>query len=137
VTRRKEIVVIHLKKVVPVLRVLDMSRSLAFYAGVLGFEVCWVASNDGSGTNCMLRAGAVSLLLSTGSHLGDQPSFSGTLYFDGEDVDALYDRIKDRVSVVWPPETMDYNQREFGIHDPDGYTLAFAEAALAGAGDAP
>jgi catechol 2,3-dioxygenase-like lactoylglutathione lyase family enzyme len=114
-------------KVLPVLRVTDMQRAVGFYTGLLGFEVCWRSPNDGGGENCMLRAGAVELLLSTGSHLGDRPQFSGTLYFATRGVQELYDRIRDRVQIVWPPETMEYGQREFGIRDADGYTLASAE----------
>jgi hypothetical protein len=33
----------------------------------------------------------------------------------------------------WPLEAMEYGQQEFGIHDLDGYTLAFAEAMREGA----
>ena len=36
--------------------------------------------------------------------------------------------IKNQAEVVWPLETMDYGQKEFGVRDCDGYTLAFAEA---------
>jgi hypothetical protein len=28
---------------------------------------------------------------------------------------------------VWPLEQQEYGTREFGIRDPDGYVLAFAE----------
>ena len=44
-----------------------------------------------------------------------------------EGVEEFFGRVKSRVEVVWPLETMDYGQREFGIRDLDGYTLAFAE----------
>ena len=43
-------------------------------------------------------------------------------------VQEFFERIKDQVEIVWPLETMEYGQREFGIRDCDGYTLAFAEA---------
>ena len=116
------------KKVVPVLKVSDMKKSVAFYTGVLGFTVAWEAANDGGGENCMLQAGATDLLLSTGSHLGDKPQFTGTLYFHMNGVQEFFERVKNQVEVVWPLETMDYGQKEFGIRDGDGYTLAFAEA---------
>jgi hypothetical protein len=45
----------------------------------------------------MLQAGAVDLLLSTGSHLGARLQFSGTLYFYMDGVQEFYDRLKDRV----------------------------------------
>jgi catechol 2,3-dioxygenase-like lactoylglutathione lyase family enzyme len=117
-------------KVVPVLRVTDMPQSVDFYTKILGLQVCWRAASDGGGENCMLWAGPVALLLSTGSHLGDRPQFSGTLYFNMDGVQEFYDRIRERVEVVWPLEMMDYDQLEFGIHDPDGYTLAFAEERM-------
>jgi hypothetical protein len=98
-----------------------------FYTGVLGFTVRWRADNDGDGENCMVAAGTTNLLLSTGSHLGDKPQFTGTLYFDMIGVKGFFDQIKNTVAIVWPLETMDYGQTEFGIKDCDGYTLAFAE----------
>jgi catechol 2,3-dioxygenase-like lactoylglutathione lyase family enzyme len=116
------------QKVVPVLKVSDMEKSVAFYTGVLGFTVAWRAANDGGGENCMLLAGAADLLLSTGSHLGDKPQFTGTLYFPMSGVQEFFERVKNQVEVVWPLEAMDYGQTEFGIRDRDGYTLAFAEA---------
>jgi uncharacterized glyoxalase superfamily protein PhnB len=115
-------------RIVPVLKVADLQRAVDFYTGVLGFTVGWRAANDGGGENCMLQAGPTALLLSTGSHLGDKPQFTGTLYFNLSGVQEYFERIKDRVEIVWPLEEMDYGQREFGIRDRDGYTLAFAEA---------
>jgi catechol 2,3-dioxygenase-like lactoylglutathione lyase family enzyme len=114
-------------KIVPVLRVSDMQRAVDFYTGVLGFSTCWRAANDGGGENAMLQAGATDLLLSTGSHLGGTPAFTGTLYFKMIGVREFFERIKGKVETVWPLETMEYGQTEFGIRDCDGYTLAFAE----------
>lgn len=113
--------------ILPVLKVADLPRALDFYANVLGFSVAWRAPNDGGGENAMLIAGATKVLLTTGSHLGDQPRFTGTLYFHMTGVGAYFESIRDRVEIVWPLETMEYGQHEFGIRDPDGYMLAFAE----------
>jgi uncharacterized glyoxalase superfamily protein PhnB len=66
-------------------------------------------------------------MLSTGSHLGGRPAFTGTLYFETTGVRTLYARIKDRVEIVWPLDAMDYGSIEFGVRDPDGYMLAFSE----------
>ena len=116
------------KRIVPVLKVSDMQKSVDFYTGVLGFSVAWRAANDGGGENCRLQAAATALLLSTGTQLGDKPQFTGTLYFHMSGVLEFFERVKDRAEVVWPLEAMDYGQREFGIRDGDGYTLAFAES---------
>ena len=105
-----------------------MQKSVDFYTGALGFTVALRAANDGGGENCMLQAGDTNLLLSTGPHLGDRPQFTGTLYFHMAGVQEFFEQIKHKVEIVWPLETMDYGQKEFGIRDCDGYTLAFAEA---------
>lgn len=118
--------------IVPVLRVADLARAVNFYTGVLGFSLAWRADNEGGGENAMLSAGEVSLLLSTGSHLGGRPQFTGTLYFNMMGVEEFFERIRERAEIVWPMETMEYDQREFGVRDPDGYTLAFAEEVAGG-----
>ena len=113
--------------IMPVLRVADLERAVDWYTRVLGFEIAWRSPNDGGGENCMLASGAISLMLSTGSHLGDTPAFAGTLYFDTEGVRDLYAKVKDVATIVWPLAAMEYGTVEFGIRDLDGYTLAFAE----------
>ena len=52
------------------------------------------------------------------------------LYFNMQDVRELFEMYRDNVEIVWPLEAMDYGQIEFGIHDADGYTLAFAEEVI-------
>jgi uncharacterized glyoxalase superfamily protein PhnB len=115
------------KTIVPVLKVADLERAVDFYKSVLGFSVCWQAANEGGGENCMLEAGSTNVLLSTGSHLGDQPQFTGTLYFNMAGVKDFFEKVRPNAEVVWPLETMDYGQIEVGVRDPDGYILAFAE----------
>ena len=117
------------KSIMPVLRVKDVQRAIDWYTQQLGFAVRWRAENDGAGENCLLESGKTSLIVSSGSHLGEQPGFSGTLYFEMSGVDQFYQRIKDAVEIAWPLDNMSYGTREFGIRDPDGYTLAFVEDA--------
>ncbi|HXB75410.1 MAG TPA: glyoxalase superfamily protein [Candidatus Acidoferrales bacterium] len=117
------------KKIMPVLRVQEMSEAIDWYTRLLGFDLCWRSPGDGDGENCMLQAGEISLMLSTGSHLGAKPAFSGTLYVEMDGVREFFTQIMDEVEIVWPLESMDYGTIEFGIRDRDGYTLAFAEHA--------
>lgn len=119
------------QSVVAVLKVTDLQKAVDFYSSILGFSVAWraAAANYGRGENVTLVGGATKFLLSTGAHLGDKPQFTGTLYFQMTRVRESFESIKDGVEMVWPFETMEYSQFEFGIRDPDGYILAFAEPA--------
>jgi catechol 2,3-dioxygenase-like lactoylglutathione lyase family enzyme len=112
------------QKVVPVLKVSDMQKSVAFYTGVLGFRVAWRAANDGDGENFMLQAGS-GPAPSTGSHLGGAAVHRHAVLHLA--VREFFERVKNQAEVVWPLETMDYGRR-VRRRDCDGYTLAFAEA---------
>jgi uncharacterized glyoxalase superfamily protein PhnB len=109
----------------PVLQVGDLERAVRFYES-LGFRAALREEGD-EGGHCILRWGGVELMLATGAHLGPGPAFSGTLYFNGPGVQELYARVKDLGTLVWPLTVMDYGTREFGLRDPDGYVIAFAE----------
>jgi catechol 2,3-dioxygenase-like lactoylglutathione lyase family enzyme len=111
----------------PVLKVTNLQRSIDWYTGVLGFRAEGRSAQDGGGENCFLRADDLELMLTTGTHLGDIPAFTGTIYFRVVGVDQAFARVKDRPEVVWPLEDQEYGTREFGLRDPDGYLLAFAE----------
>lgn len=113
-------------QIMPVLKVADLQRSIDWYTAVVGMTLVWRKPQDGGGETCMLCEGPVALMLSTGSHLGGAPAFTGTLYFNMADAAALHEKIRNSVDVVWPLETMSYGTTEFGIRDPDGYVLAFA-----------
>jgi len=48
-------------------------------------------------------------------------------YFYVDEVDALFESIKDRVTVRRTPEDQPYQLREFEIADPNGYVLVFGQ----------
>jgi catechol 2,3-dioxygenase-like lactoylglutathione lyase family enzyme len=114
------------RKIVPVLQVSDLQRSVAFYTGILGFTVAWRAANDGGGENCLLQAGAADLLLRPLPSRRQAAVRRHAVLQHGRGAGVLRG-IKDQVEIVWPLETITYGQKEFGIRECDGYTLAFAE----------
>jgi catechol 2,3-dioxygenase-like lactoylglutathione lyase family enzyme len=115
--------------IMPALKVVDLQRSIDWYTEVMGFDADGRSAGDGDGEICFIRAGDTELLLTTGSQLGGPPAFTGTLYFRVVGVDALFARVSGRPEIVWPLEDQEYGTREFGLRDPDGYVLAFAEAS--------
>jgi uncharacterized glyoxalase superfamily protein PhnB len=44
-------------------------------------------------------------------------------------VDKLYGAVNGQAKVVWPLEDQDSGTRKFGVRDPNGYVLAFADAS--------
>src|SRR5437868_11206309 len=103
------------KRWLPVLKVVDLQAAIDFYTGILGCTLHGRSADDRGGENCMLGLGEANLMLSTGAHLGGSPQFTGTLCIDMEGVEEFYERVKDRVELVWQVEVMDYGAREFGV----------------------
>ena len=113
-----------LREVMPLLLVNDLEETLCFYTEVLGFQLCWK-----DGDTASVEQGHARLMFSTGENLGCEPSLSGTLYFYPEDVRSTWERVSSKAAVEWPLQKMDYGTVEFGIRDPNGYILAFAEVS--------
>jgi uncharacterized glyoxalase superfamily protein PhnB len=106
----------------PMLWTEDLSKSVTFYRGALGFEC--KAQMEGWAS---LERDGVELMLSLPNqhepYVG--PQFSGTFYFRCDDVDAWWERLKDNATVVYPVENFDYGMREFAIRDNNAYILQF------------
>lgn len=118
-------------RVVPSLMVRDVGASLAFYTGVLAFEVCGRHEDEEGLAWAEVRREGIVLQLMRGPIRGlpDEPVFTGTLYFFTESVDAVAEDVAGRAEIAWGPEVMPYGMRELAIRDPDGYLLAFSEPA--------
>jgi catechol 2,3-dioxygenase-like lactoylglutathione lyase family enzyme len=113
--------------VVPRLPVTDLTRTVAFYTRVLGFEVSVLWPEDRP-TFAILDRDAVSLgFFTPDAHRGQVTIGTADLYLGAADVRALHAAIQDVVSVEWGPEVYFYGRREFAVRDPDGYLLIFTE----------
>lgn len=106
----------------PVLEVVSIEETIGFYRDVLGFDC--VGEETGW---ARLRNGSVEIMISLpNAHIPfDKPHLTGSLYFNPEDVDALWEQIKEKTTVVYPLENFHYGMREFAIRDNNGYCLNF------------
>ncbi|CAN2533856.1 hypothetical+protein [Methylocapsa aurea] len=102
----------------------DISRSVKFYVEELGF-VCLLKLESFA----RVRSGAADIMLAlpNAHHPWQGPRFTGAIYLGVDNVDELWERLKDRVRVVYPLATMDYGVREFGLLDDSGYQLSLAQ----------
>src|SRR5262245_17446797 len=126
--------------VTPNLVVSNVERSLAFYRDVLGFTVlatvpeaaapfafAWLHAD---GVNVFLNS--VDAVRAEHSELGARPiGGTATLYIAieaesiGAGVDGMLAAIGGRARLIMTLTDQFYGMREFGVEDPDGYTIFF------------
>src|SRR5919204_473238 len=100
----------HFRKLTPNLVVANVERSLAFYADVLGFERGFTVPEQSPFVFGSVTSGGVEIFFNdAAAAVKEYPAFAGkpfgatgTMYIEigGEPIDALHDRIKDRVTVT-------------------------------------
>jgi uncharacterized glyoxalase superfamily protein PhnB len=117
----------------PMLKVKDLSETIAFYTGTLGFSVAnRMDGEDGKPYWCFLEWGGASVMFYSMDSLDappGPPSITGVLYFNPKDVTALWAHRKDRAPVEWELQKMPYGMLEFAIRDCNGYILSFGQPA--------
>jgi len=116
--------------VVPVLRVADVERCMAWYSEILGFSVepsPDVAPYEG----CLLRRDAAELMLRrTRTPIARTPAahdWDVYLRLDGGELTALLDHTRRRTPLVRGPELMPGGQVEFELEDPEGHRICVSE----------
>lgn len=115
--------------IVPVLRVSDLERSVAWYRDNLGF-----AADEGQDASqgFILRRDATELMLrraaSPLTRLRDSYQWDVYIRLAGEELTALLDHARRRTPLVRGPELMPSGAVEFELEDPDGYRVCVAEA---------
>jgi uncharacterized glyoxalase superfamily protein PhnB len=125
--------------VTPNLVVADMDRSLAFYRDVLGFATLAQVPGAAPFVFAWMQRGGVNVFLNARDGV-DLPGLAArpiggtnTLFMTIEadsvaaGIDALFAEIEPQAHVVMPLKDQFYGMREFGIEDPDGYIIFFAQ----------
>jgi lactoylglutathione lyase len=107
----------------PILTVSDMSRSLAFYRDLLGFELTYTFPDEADPAFASLAVEGGKLGLGSA---GDEPveSASTALWLYTDDVDGAVSRLRDAgVPVVAEPADQSWGERVASVSDPDGYVV--------------
>ena len=104
----------------------DLDATIQFYTELLGLT-CFAHEPDMGWAS--LGKDAVELMAAhPPEHFPfDGPAFTGSFYINVDDVDGLWDRVRELVQVSYPIESFDYGMREFGIYDNNGYLLQFGQ----------
>lgn len=114
----------------PMLETKDMKATIEFYIGVLGFTQRGIFEHAGIITWCDLVRDDVAIMFSLPNQNMNYGKIllSGSIYINAEDVDALWNLLKETCEVVYPLENFEYGMREFAIKDNNGYVLNFGES---------
>jgi catechol 2,3-dioxygenase-like lactoylglutathione lyase family enzyme len=105
--------------------VASLERSRRFYEDVLGFEV---GPDHPATTWQSYRLGdqLFGLRELPGFVRRDAHDITNVLV---DDLDALWERVRDRATVIESPAPTDWGSFRFVVADPDGYQLAFVAAS--------
>jgi len=114
----------HLQTAHPMLAVPDVTAAAEWYRDRLGFRVHGLYGDPAF--YALVERDDVWLNFIASESASGEPGERGGAYLHVDDVDALYDEIKDRtVTFFSPPEDRDYGMRDFIALDLNGYRLCF------------
>lgn len=113
------------EKVVPMIHVANVGATVEWYESI-GFKVL-ANYSDGDEAFAMLSFGSGEVMFSSGGLPSTQRRREVDLYVYADNVDELYDRLKDRVEVVEGLDDTFYGMREFIIRDVNRFWITFGQ----------
>ena len=115
-----------LKSLRPILWTDKLPETVTFYCDMLGFSIREQHEEWGWAS---LHHGDVEIMLAKpNAHTPfHQPTFTGSFYFNIDNVDELWLKLKDHARICYEIETFEWQMREFAIYDNNGYILQFGQ----------
>jgi uncharacterized glyoxalase superfamily protein PhnB len=118
------------QKVVPMIHVPDVRATADWYESI-GFTVINTYGNDGEGLSfAILSFGSSEVMFNQGGRPSTRDRREVDLYIYSDNVDDLYQRIKDRVEVVEGPHDTFYGMREFIFRDLNRFWITFGQPSV-------
>ena len=110
---------------VPTLEVENMDETIAFYESYLDFKCVSREENHWA----FIKKDDVEIMLSSRFNKDEYPKtvFTGGLYIYVDDIDVIWQILKDKVDISYPLENFEYGMREFAIYDNNGYRIQFGQ----------
>jgi catechol 2,3-dioxygenase-like lactoylglutathione lyase family enzyme len=115
------------QNVVPMIHVPDVRATVNWYESI-GFRVVATYGNESDGFSFALVAfGDSQVMFSQGGEPSTKRRREVDLYVYTDDVDDLYERLKDRVDLVKSPHNTFYGMREVIIRDVNRFWITFGQ----------
>jgi hypothetical protein len=119
------------KKVVPMIHVPDVRATVAWYEGI-GFTVKATYADE-TGDNfsfAIVSFGETEVMFNTDGQTSDQWRREVDLYVYTDNVDELYEKLKDSVDIVEGPHDKFYGMRELIIRDLNRFWITFGQESV-------
>ena len=119
------------KRVTPMIHVPDVRATVEWYLSI-GFEVV-ATYGDGTGENfsfAVMSFGGTRVMFNTDGEPSDKHRREVDLYVYTDNVDELYETLKDRVDVIDEPCDRFYGMRELIIRDLNRFWVTFGQESL-------
>jgi len=101
----------------------DLQKAIEWYESKLGFECTGADINERwQYADFVCGEGAVFAIM-----VDEKVPSAARFNFDVADVDTLWEKLKNSVTIIQPIETMPYGTRKFTITDLDGNELGFVQ----------
>ncbi|MCT2406303.1 VOC family protein [Chryseobacterium antibioticum] len=110
----------------PILWTENMDETIGFYTQILGFTL--MERND-EWQWASIKKDDVQIMFSQNEY--EKPNgigFTGSFYFNVENVDELWEDLKTKTRVCYEVETFEWEMREFAVYDNNGYLLQFGQS---------
>lgn len=121
-----------LQQIRPMLWTAKLAETIAFYTEVMGFTLS--EKNDEWGWARLMKDEVeIMLVYPNENAIIDDSKFTGSFYFDTNDVESLWESIKDKANICYELDTFDWGMKEFAIYDNNGYILQFGQKAISSA----
>lgn len=129
-----------MNKLTPNMMVEDVNQTVDFYRDVLGFNLVMTVPDSGRLDWALVKHDEVEVMFQARASLTeevpmlkDKPLGGAlTFFINTDDVEALYEQIHARVTIVQDLHDTFYGTREFAMQDCNGFILTFAEGGQEG-----
>lgn len=115
----------------PLIYISDLKKSVKFYTEALGlkFGLFFPSEENATYASVFIGDNKLRLVLAREQNKKLYPKGLGgsgfQLFIQVDDVDMVYQNLKDKVEIVDEIETKSWGDREFTLKDPDGYLISF------------
>jgi uncharacterized glyoxalase superfamily protein PhnB len=120
------------QQVVPMIHVPDNAvRVTVDWYQSIGFTVLNTFEDDGEMNFALLAYGNSQVMVTGGGRPSTEDRREVDLYIHTDDVERLYNSLKDRVEIRLDLENTFYGSREFVVRDPNRFWLTFGQDVAA------